>query len=158
MANALSQRPHEHGFDLDILADLVGYQLHRAEIESYRRFLKLSTDPKTTPKQFSALVLIGANPAISQSDLGGLLGMDRATTTAVIDKLERRDLLTRQRSAVDRRKHELHLTVHGRKSIKRLKSLVQDHENKLTSRLTNAEKALLMGLLIKIRQFDSAAR
>lgn len=157
MANALSQRIEAPEFDLDVLAELVGYQLHRAEIESYRKFLTLSRHPKTTPKQFSTLVLIGANPGISQIDVGGLLGMDRATTTAVIDKLEGRDLLTRQRSKADRRKHELHLTAPGEESLEKMKSRVRAHDEELTSNLTNAEKALLKTLLAKMRATDDSA-
>ena len=157
MANALSQRIEAPEFDLDILAELAGYQLHRAEIESYRKFLKLSRRPKMTPKQFSTLVLIGANSGISQIDVGSLLGMDRATTTAVIDKLEGRKLLTRQRSKADRRKHELHLTAHGKESLKEMKSRVRAHDEEITSNLTNAEKKLLRTLLAKMRGTDGSA-
>jgi DNA-binding MarR family transcriptional regulator len=157
VAKTLSQRVEAQEFDLDVLGDLVGYQLHRAEIESYRNFLKLFRHPKSTPKQFSALVLIGANPGISQIDLGSLLGMDRATTTAVIDKLEDRNLLTRQRSKADRRKQELHLTVHGKESLKLMKSRVRAHDEEITSNLTNAEKKLVKALLAKMRANDSSA-
>jgi DNA-binding MarR family transcriptional regulator len=156
--NALSQPVQAQEFSLDVLDDLVGYQLHRAEIESYRKFSKLSRHPKTTPKQFSTLVLIGANPGISQIDLGSLLGMDRATTTAVIDKLEDRNLLTRGRSRIDRRKHALHLTAHGKESLKKLKARVRVHDEELTSKLTNTEKELLRTLLAKMRATDGSAQ
>lgn len=138
-------------FDLDILADLVGYQLHRAEIDSYRQFIKLSGQLRITPKQFSALVLVGANPDLSQTDLRKLLGMDRATTAVLIDTLEDRDLLSRQRSTLDRRRHQLRLTRHGKGALKSMKLRVRKHDEQLTSRLTAQERQLLASLLRRIR-------
>ena len=119
---ALKEAEVDGPFDLDILADLVGYQLHRAEIDSYRRFMKLSGKLKVTPKQFSALVLIGANPDLSQTELRKLLGMDRATTAVLIAALADRDLLERQRSTLDRRRHKLRLTKHGKGVLKKIRS------------------------------------
>lgn len=141
----------EELFDLDVLSDLVGYQLHRAEIDSYRRFMKLSGKLRITPKQFSALVLVGANPDLSQTDLRRLLGMDRATTAVLIDTLERRDLLARQRSTLDRRRHQLQLTQHGKAVLKAMKLRSRKHDEELTSRLTAKERKTLASLLSKIR-------
>lgn len=154
MTNALQKHKVEGPFDLDILADLVGYQLHRAEIDSYRQFVTLFGNNRTSPKQFSTLVLVAANPDLSQADLRILLGMDRATTTVMIDTLEDRDLLFRKRSKVDRRKHVLRLTERGEKSLQLMKQRVRKHDEKLTSRLTSQERTTLMSLLRKIRSSD----
>lgn len=148
---ALKEAAAEELFDLDILADLVGYQLHRAEIDSYRQFIKLSGKLRITPKQFSALVLVGANPDLSQTDLRRLLGMDRATTAVLIDTLENRDLLTRQRSTLDRRRHQLRLTQHGKGVLKSMKLRVRNHDEQLTSMLTTKERKVLASLLRRIR-------
>jgi DNA-binding MarR family transcriptional regulator len=148
---ALKEAEVQELFDLDILADLVGYQLHRAEIDSYRRFVKLSGELRITPKQFSALVLVGANPDLSQTDLRKLLGMDRATTTVLIATLEERDLLARERSKLDRRRHQLRLTQHGKEVLKSMKLLVRKHDEQLTSRLTLQQRKSLASLLRRIR-------
>lgn len=138
--------------DLGILPDLIGYNLHRAEIASYRSFVKSFSGPRTTPKQFSALLLIGANPAISQIELGKLLGMDRATTMALVQKMQDDKLLVRQSSTVDRRRYELRLTKKGKTLVTRLKNHVHAQESLLTSQLTDGEKLLLRELLIKLRR------
>lgn len=148
---ALKEAEAEELFDLDILAGLVGYQLHRAEIDSYRQFIKLSGKLRITPKQFSALVLVGANPDLSQTDLRKLLGMDRATTAVLIDALENRDLLARQRSTLDRRRHQLRLTQHGKGVLKSMKLRARNHDEQLTSMLTTQERKVLASLLRRIR-------
>lgn len=154
MTGALQKHKADEPFDLDILADLVGYQLHRAEIDSYRKFITLFGKDRTSPKQFSALVLVAANPDMSQADLGKILGMDRATTTVMIDSLEDRALLTRQRSKVDRRKHVLRLTEHGNEYLQVMKQHVRRHDEQLTARLTSQERTTLMSLLKRIRTSD----
>lgn len=151
MTKALKEAEAEELFDLDILGDLVGYQLHRAEIDSYRRFIKLSGKLRITPKQFSALVLVGANPDLSQTELRRLLGMDRATTAVLIDTLEKRDLLARQRSTVDRRRHQLKLTQHGKGVLKSMKVRARKHDEQLTAELTTQERRVLRTLLRRIR-------
>lgn len=137
--------------NLDLLPELIGYHLHRAEIISYRKFVKGFHSPKYTPKQFSVLVLAGANPGTSQVAIGNALGMDRATTMAVINKLQARKLLKRERSTRDRRKHEIHLTEKGLALTKRLTVHSRAHEDKLTANLTSREAATLRKLLMKVR-------
>jgi DNA-binding MarR family transcriptional regulator len=138
--------------DLDILHELIGYHLHRAEIASYRSFVNSPQNPKFTPKQFSVLVLAHANPGISQIAIGGALGMDRATTMAVIDKMQARKLLTRERSNQDRRKQEILLTEKGVAQIEQLKVFVKAHEDELSINLTPGEATTLRKLLIKVRR------
>lgn len=138
--------------DLDVLPDLIGYNLHRAEIASYRSFVKSFDGPRTTPKQFSALLLIGANPGISQIELGKLLGMDRATTMTLVQKMQDDKLLVREPSTVDRRRYELRLTKQGKILLTRLKNHVRVQESLLTSQLTDGEKLLLRELLVKLRR------
>lgn len=138
--------------NLDILPELIGYNLHRAEIASYRSFVRSFNGPKTTPKQFSVLLLIRANPGISQIELGKLLGMDRATTMAVVQRMQEDELLTREPSSVDRRRYELRLTRKGQTLVSRLKKHVREQESLLTSELTSGEELLLRELLIKLRR------
>lgn len=157
MDNAVTCDELEESFDLDMLDDLVGYHLHRVEIDSYRRFMTLSGSDRITPKQFTALVLVMANRDISQADLGRIMSMDRATTTTLIDKLEANGLIARHPSAVDRRRHALRLSDAGMQSLQAMKARVNEHDKKLTSALTSQERDTLKSLLRKIRESIESA-
>ena len=137
--------------DMDLLPDLIGYHLHRAEIQSYRKFVKGLHGTKYTPKQFSVLILTRANPGTSQIAIGKALGMDRATTMLVIDKLQGRKLLTRERSTGDRRTQEIHLTEKGLALTGKLVEHAQMHESILTGNLSSREAATFRKLLLKVR-------
>lgn len=134
------------------LQNLVGYNLHQAEIASYRSFISIFSEYRLTPKQCSVLILIGVNPGISQSDIGTALNMDRATTMAVIDLLQNRQLLYRQPSTTDRRKHALNLSRKGAALLDELKKTALVHDKHITAGLTRKETAQLVSLLQKIRK------
>jgi len=137
---------------MDLLPELIGYHLHRAEIESFRKFGKGFHGTKYTPKQFSVLVLTRANPGTSQIAIGKALGMDRATTMLVIDKLQARKLLTREWSSGDRRKQEIFLTDKGFALTEKLAIHAMAHDAVLTSNLSSREASTLKKLLVKMRK------
>ncbi len=137
---------------MDLLPELIGYHLHRAEIDSFRKFGKGFHGTKYTPKQFSVLVLARANPGTSQIAIGKALGMDRATTMLVIDKLQARKLLTRERSSGDRRKQEIYLTEKGLALTEKLTAHAKAHDAELTKSLSSRETATLKRLLLKLRE------
>lgn len=137
--------------NLDILPDLVGYNLRRTQIAYYQDYVKTISKPKTSPTQFSVLVLIDANPGISQTELGNVLGMARAATMVVVDKLQNRHWLTRNKSKKDGRMHALQLTSAGKTALKKLKKEIVQFDQIKTSPLTSKEKKELVWLLLKLR-------
>jgi DNA-binding MarR family transcriptional regulator len=87
------------------------------------------------PAQFSVLVVIEANPGLSQADLAGVLGIERARLVRLLDGLERRGFTRRRASPVDRRLHALFLTEDGHSALRRIKALAGAHEKHLVERL-----------------------
>ncbi len=55
--------------DFDILPQLLGYQLRRAQLRMFTDFASAMAEVQITPGQFGVLVLIEANPGSSQSAL-----------------------------------------------------------------------------------------
>ncbi len=142
----------EQGLDLDGLPDLLGFHLRLAQVAIYRDFAIAMSELDLTQKQCATLQLIGANPGTSQVDLAGTLGADRATMMAMVDRLEDRGYLTRQRSISDRRRQHLHLTDTGRKVLTKAKATIDAHEATFTARFTPAELEALMEALRRIHQ------
>src|SRR5437763_16748910 len=103
-----------------------------------------------TQKQLGVLWLIGANGGVSQVTLARELGMDRASMMAIVDRLQDRGLVVRERSRHDGRRQELYLTLQGRKVLAKAKGIIGKHERWMTERFSEDEIAALMEMLRRL--------
>ncbi len=133
-----------------LLPQLVGYEIRRAQARMTADFQRIMGEFEITPGQFGVLTLISENPGISQSALARLVGVERSTMAAVIDRLTGRGLVERRAAVADQRSHALFLSAAGKAFHKKLIPLVEAHEARMTSDLTEAEKAHLLDLLRRI--------
>lgn len=137
------------GINYDVLDELVGYAVRRAQLSIYEDFAASLAAEDITPQRFSSLVIIGNNPGISQTRLAEVMGIARSGVVSIIDRFEQTGLVERQASG-DRRSYNLHLTREGQKQLKRYKKAVKDHDDRITGALTTTEKQQLKSLLRKI--------
>jgi hypothetical protein len=90
--------------DLGGLNGIVGFHIRLAHGAVYRHFTETFSDLDLTQKQVSALWLVADHAGISQIELGGRLRMDRATTMTIVNRLQDRAYLRREKSTSDARK------------------------------------------------------
>jgi DNA-binding MarR family transcriptional regulator len=138
--------------DMNGLPDWLGFHLRLAQAALLRDFDATLAPIDLTQKQCGALELIGANPGVSQVDLAGLLDADRATMMAIVDRLEERGLVGRERSEADRRRQLLRLTPDGETRLVEVRRLVAEHEARFRSRFSQAELGALMSGLRRIHR------
>lgn len=74
----------------------------------HSKFLAKTTG-LTTP-QMLLLQILSQKGAITVGELAGGMSLSQATVTTILDRLEKRELVTRRRSTTDRRKVYVHLT------------------------------------------------
>ena len=132
------------------LNDIVGFHIRLAHGAVYRHFTETFADLGLTQKQVSVLWLVHDNPGIAQIDLGGELQMDRATTMTIVNRLQERLFLRRERSATDGRKQALYLTDEGEAALVEAKRCIQQDEEWLKQRFTDDELKKLVELLSRI--------
>jgi DNA-binding MarR family transcriptional regulator len=130
-----------------VLPGLLGYRLRLAQQTIFRDFARAI--PEVSPGRAGMLLLIDANPGVTQSRLAHAVGLDRSTLVGVLHELEARDLVERRRGE-DRRTNGLWLTRAGRTLVAGLKSRIRVHERRVAARLTAAERAQLLELLEKL--------
>ena len=132
------------------LHGLLGFHLRMASAAVARDFAAAMDDLGLTQKQCAVLELIAANPGISQIDIAAALGMDRATTMAVVDRLDERGLVSRTASQRDRRRQELGLSETGRTTLAEARRRIGAHERRFATRLGPERATQLMMLLREI--------
>ena len=150
MAKAKQMKSQAQAADFGLLPDLLGYHLRRAQAAVFQDFAASMNGANVTPGQFGVLALIEANPGLSQTRLATILGIDRSTLVAVIDKLERQGLVERAARPNDRRSHALRLSRQGLSRFDALARLVKKHEARIARRLSARERATLIELLQRI--------
>jgi DNA-binding MarR family transcriptional regulator len=145
--------PHVEGDeDIGEIRNIVGFHIRLAHGAVYRHFSETFAHLDMTQKQVSVLWLVNDHPDIAQIDLAQLMRMDRATTMAIVNRLQSRGYLVRGKSNSDGRRQTLNLTDAGRKALKIAKSATQQHEKWLKSRFTRKEVARLIELLTRIHE------
>jgi MarR family transcriptional regulator, 2-MHQ and catechol-resistance regulon repressor len=73
-----------------------------------------------TPSQFGVLEALYHLGPMCQRDLGERILRSSGNMTLVIGNLERNGLVRRERSAEDRRYHQVHLTAEGERLVRRV--------------------------------------
>ena len=138
------------GLDYDVLDELLGYSLRRAQVAMFAAFHEATRGMDVTPPRFTALVIIGANPGLSQSTLGKVLGIARSGAMLVTDWFEERGFVERRRRDGDARAWGLHLTKKGEQLVERMKRRVLLLDRKRTPGLTEGDRRRLLRLLDKL--------
>lgn len=146
------ERPADGAHQLGGLQDILGFHIRLAHGAVYRHFTETFVDLDLTQKQVSALWLVSDRPGISQVELGRLLRMDRATTMTIVNRLQEREYLRRERSTSDGRKQALHLTAAGAQALGQAKRCIGEHESWLKSRFTPQETEKLVEMLARIHE------
>jgi DNA-binding MarR family transcriptional regulator len=136
-----------HGLNPSFLPDLLGYRLRLAQQALFRDFAERVGE--LSPGRVGILMLIEANPGVTQSRLAKAVSLDRSTLVGVLHALQDRGLIERRRGE-DRRTNGLWLTPQSRTLVSGLKRRIQLHERRVAARLTAAERVQLLALLEKL--------
>lgn len=132
------------------LRQFMGYNLKRAYMTIFDDLHGILTAHELRLTTFSALALIFDNPDIAQGELAQALLIERSSVVVVVDDLEGRDLITRNKVPGDRRAYALRITLKGRRLLARLKEEIAAHEDRMFCNLTGEERAMLGTLLARI--------
>ena len=138
------------GLRMGILPDLLAYHLRCAHVAVFQHFNRTLGVHGVSGPQFGTLLLIEANPGVSQSSIAEALRFDRSTLVQIVDRLEDRGLVKREPSAQDRRSHALRLTEDGAAMLDELKALSDQHEGIVAETLNEDERKSLLALLERL--------
>ncbi|HHX82522.1 MAG TPA: winged helix-turn-helix transcriptional regulator [Pseudomonadaceae bacterium] len=143
-----TQTTQQNSIDNSVLESKIGFQLRMTDRMVNKEF---AHDVGMTPVQFSVFSLVATNPDLSQVEIAEALGMDKASTMAVVHKLEVAGLIRCEIASHDKRMHALQLTPTGKRRFPQTNRKVIAHEDAFSNRLTKKEQEALFVYLAKIR-------
>jgi DNA-binding MarR family transcriptional regulator len=99
---------------------------------------------------YSVLALLAEGVRETQSTIAAALDVDPSRMVALLDSLERRGLVERQRDPHDRRRHVVSITAAGKRELTRARALVRRFEDDYLAPLDDAQRATLYALLAEL--------
>lgn len=115
-----------------------------------RRFHDVLGPLELEPGEFALLRAVAASDGEPQNALAERLHISPSWMVAIVDELERRDLLERKPHARDRRVRNLHLTAAGKKLLRQAERRAQQFDRQVSDPLTEAELVQLLDLLQRV--------
>ena len=104
------------------------------------------------PYHFAVLVAAGEGPHETQGAIADRLGYDKGQLVGLLDELEERGLVERQRDPQDRRRQLVSLTAEGKQTLRRLRTLAREIEDDFLAPLNDEERAQLHALLLRLAE------
>jgi DNA-binding MarR family transcriptional regulator len=136
---------------LGALAGVAGFHLARATVTTQGNFERhIAAAFELNKVEFSLLMLVMANPGVTPKRLARALAVTAPKLTLLLDGLQARRLIQRERNAADGRSQHVALTDSGRKLARTVAAAAERMERELLAHLTRAEHAMLIELLGKL--------
>lgn len=114
------------------------------------RFAERLSELQLAPSEAGVLRILRMASGISQQELSGRLQVHPSRLVALLDKLERSNLIERQQNAGDRRLYSLHLTEGGAALFEKVGQLAREHQQAMSTGLSKEENDTLTALLQRL--------
>jgi len=99
---------------------------------------------------YSVLALLAEGVRERQSTMADALALDPSRLVALLDSLERRGLIVRQRDPDDRRRHVVRITDDGERALERLRQTSRELEDEFFAPLDAESRKTFHELLLRL--------
>jgi MarR family transcriptional regulator, lower aerobic nicotinate degradation pathway regulator len=140
------------------MRDRVPFLLFRASQMSLSLANQMLADIGLCARQAGILTMVTELEPMTQKALGNALGIDRTTMVALLDDLEGKGYVARQRNPRDRRAFLVHPTDSGRAAKAAAVRILDEQQRRFLTPLTPAERRQLADLLVRLHGRPAEAR
>jgi DNA-binding MarR family transcriptional regulator len=120
---------------------------------AFSRALRLElAEHDVTFAQFVHLEQLWNEDGLTQTELSRRVGVETASSTPILDQLEKHGLVDRRRNEIDRRKINLHLTAKGRALRSALFAAARKVNKVARRNLSASEVAVLFSILNRLTE------
>lgn len=146
-------RSSDEKVNLGILQEDIGFQIHitRRAIWQSLRSQRRQRKNREPSGYMASLVVIGANPGISQTEIAEALFIDPPNMASIMNRMVEAGLVLRTKDGSDRRRLSLSLTAAGQEQLAVVTEVSGQQMRSIAGGLTKAEMDQLVGLLKKVQ-------
>lgn len=131
--------------------DCIFFNLAKASQAGTRFWAEKVSQYNVTAVQAMVINFLYDDDRITSSDLGKVTGLDSATLTGILDRLEGAGLVERKQHPQDRRAIQVCLTAKGRDVAAKTHTLIDQANREFLSGLSSGERDEFKKLLKKVR-------
>ncbi|KND58886.1 Transcriptional regulator, MarR family [Candidatus Burkholderia verschuerenii] len=151
MSDASKAAPAAITLDNYVLSESVGYLISRVRSTMWNMVTQQTTSELgITSTQASIMFMLAVGKCATAADIAREYGIDASAVTRLIDRLEKRGLLSRVRSEADRRVVRLALTDDGRAMAEKVPPIFTSVLDKLLTGFSPEEVGFLKNMLRRI--------
>ncbi len=137
---ANARLPEELASSTTFLLKRLGFSAKEQALEAYE-------DAGLHPYHHAVLAVLDEGSRETQGAIADALGYDRGQLVGLLDELEERGLVERQRDPSDRRRQSVRMTPEGKRALAKLRALHQKLEDDFLGGLDESQRAALHALL-----------
>lgn len=129
------------------LSASAGFLLARLGVGYKTRALERAEEAGFELYDYSVLAMLAEGVRETQSTIAQSLDVDPSRMVALLDSLEQRGLIERQRDPQDRRRHVVSITPAGKRELTRVRGVVKKLEDEFFAPLGEPKRAQLFAIL-----------
>lgn len=126
-------------FSLGMLDEMIGFRLRRAHAAALHQLDAKLADRGVTTAMLGTMEVLANNSGVAQGVVAEALGLNRSTMVPIIEKLNDKGWIVRERTPEDRRAVLLRLTDEGRRALRQLRRLAEAQEARLREALAGVD-------------------
>jgi DNA-binding MarR family transcriptional regulator len=127
-----------------------GFLMARLGLAFKATALKRIEDEGFDAHHYSVLAILAEDARETQSTIAEALAVDPSRLVGLLDSLEERGAVVRERDPQDRRRHVVTITPAGKKQLQRLRAIAKEVEDEFFGPLGEDERAKLHSLLARL--------
>jgi DNA-binding MarR family transcriptional regulator len=133
--------------DLSALQQTPGFMIRILQLLNFEAFFRHFGALGLTPVEYSILMTVRDNEAVTQSELAAVLKMRLPNLVKILSELEEDGIIKRKRSARDKRAVELSLSAAGQKRADEARRLGETFNEHTLAPLSKSERAAFVEML-----------